>query len=85
MSNIFPCNCSYENNVIVRSNCEYDYFGNVLEYEYEYFAVYSSMSTQNVLEYFLSTRTRTRTRVRSKVIVIVLEYITKVIVLTIIL
>ena len=33
--NIFACNCSYENNVIVRSNREYDYFGNVLEYEYD--------------------------------------------------
>ena len=35
----------------MRSNCEYDYFGNVLEYEYEYdyFALYSSMSTQKVL------------------------------------
>ena len=31
----------------MRSNREYDYFGNVLEYEYEYdyFALYSSMST----------------------------------------
>ena len=31
--------------VIVRSNREYDYFGNVLKYEYDYFASYSSMST----------------------------------------
>ena len=37
-------------NVIVRSNREYDYFGNVLEYEYDYFASYSSTtSTQKVL------------------------------------
>ena len=46
LSNIFACNCSYEKNVIVKSNREYDYFGNVrvrirllsfvLEYEYEY-------------------------------------------------
>ena len=36
-------------NVIVRSNREYDYFGNVLEYEYDYFALYSSTSTQKVL------------------------------------
>ena len=35
--------------VIVRSNREYDYFGNVLEYEYDYFASYSSTSTQKVL------------------------------------
>ena len=45
LSNIFACNCSYEKNVIVRSNREYDYFGNVLEYEYDYFASYSSTST----------------------------------------
>ena len=49
LSNIFACNCSYEKNVIVRSNREYDYFGNVLEYEYDYFASYSSTSTQKVL------------------------------------
>ena len=38
-----------EKNVIMRSNREYDYFGNVLEYDY--FALYSSMSmiTQKVL------------------------------------
>ena len=38
-------------NVIMRSNREYDYFGHVLEYEYDYFALYSSMSmiTQKVL------------------------------------
>ena len=36
-------------NVIVRSNREYDYFGNVLEYEYDYFPSYSSTSTQKVL------------------------------------
>ena len=36
-------------NVIVRSNREYDYFGNVLEYKYDYFASYSSTSTQKVL------------------------------------
>ena len=35
----------------MRSNREYDYFGNVLEYEYDYFASYSSTSTQKVLEY----------------------------------
>ena len=34
-------------NVIVRNNCEYDYFGNVLEYDY--FALYSSTITQKVL------------------------------------
>ena len=34
-----------KNNVIVRSNREYDYFGNVLEDEYDYFASYSSTST----------------------------------------
>ena len=33
----------------MRSNREYDYFGNVLEYEYKYFASYSSTSTQKVL------------------------------------
>ena len=53
LSNIFACNCSYEKNVIVRSNREYDYFGNVLEYDY--FASYSSTSTSTpkvlVLEY----------------------------------
>ena len=36
MSNIFACNSSYDKNVIMRSNREYDYFGNVLEYEYDY-------------------------------------------------
>ena len=39
----------------MRSNREYDYFGNVLEYEYDYFASYSSTSTSTqkvlVLEY----------------------------------
>ena len=53
LSNIFACNCSYEKNLIVRSNREYDYFGNVLEYDY--FPSYSSMSTSTqkvlVLEY----------------------------------
>ena len=49
LSNIFACNCSYEKNVIVRSNREYDYFGNVLEYKYDYFPSYSSTSTQKVL------------------------------------
>ena len=35
----------------MKSNREYDYFGNVLEYEYDYFPSYSSTSTstQNVL------------------------------------
>ena len=33
----------------MRSNREYDYFGNVLEYDY--FPSYSSTSTQKVLEY----------------------------------
>ena len=47
LSNIFACNCSYEKYVIVRSNREYDYFGNV--YEYDYFPSYSSTSTQKVL------------------------------------
>ena len=55
LSNIFACNCSYEKNVIVKSNREYDYFGNVLEYEYDYFPSYSSTSTststQKVHEY----------------------------------
>ena len=41
------CNCSYEKNVIVKSNREYDYFGNVLEYDY--FPSYSSTRTQKVL------------------------------------
>jgi len=35
--------------VIVRSNREYDYFGNVFDYEYDYFVSYSSTSTQKVL------------------------------------
>ena len=39
----------------MRSNREYDYFGNVLEYEYDYFPSYSSTSTRTqkvlVLEY----------------------------------
>ena len=29
----------------MRSNREYDYFGNVLEYEYDYFTMYSSTIT----------------------------------------
>ena len=33
----------------MRSNREYDYFGNVLEYEYDYFPPYLSTSTQKVL------------------------------------
>ena len=35
----------------MKSNREYDYFGNVLEYEYDYFPSYSSTrtSTQKVL------------------------------------
>ena len=33
----------------MRSNREYDYFGNVLEYEYDYFPSYSSTRTQKVL------------------------------------
>ena len=33
----------------MRSNREYDYFGNVLEYEYDYFALYSSKISQKVL------------------------------------
>ena len=60
LSNIFACNCSYEKYVIVRSNREYDYFGNVLEYEFDYFPSYSSTSTQKVLvlEYeYMSTIT----------------------------
>ena len=36
-------------NVIVKSNREYNYFGNVLEYEYDYFPSYTSTSTQKVL------------------------------------
>ena len=37
----------------MRNNREYNYFGNVHEYEYDYFASYSSTSTQKVfvLEY----------------------------------
>ena len=35
-----------EKNVIVRSNHEYDYFGNVLECEYNYFSFWT-----NVFEY----------------------------------
>ena len=39
----------------MRSNREYDYFGNVLEYEYDYFPSYSSTSTSTqkvlILEY----------------------------------
>ena len=39
----------------MRSNREYDYFGNVLEYEYDYFPSYSSTRTRTqkvlVLEY----------------------------------
>ena len=42
MSNILACNSSCEKK-IVRSNREYDYFGNILEYEYDYFALYSSI------------------------------------------
>ena len=49
LSNIFACNCSYEKNVIMRSNREYDYFGNVLEYKYDYFPSCTSTSTQKVL------------------------------------
>ena len=41
--------------LIVKSNREYDYFGNVLEYEYDYSPSYSSTSTSTqkllVLEY----------------------------------
>ena len=33
----------------MKSNHEYDYFGNVLEYEYDYFPSYSITSTQKVL------------------------------------
>ena len=33
----------------MRSNREYDYFGNVLEYSYDYFPSYSSTRTQKVL------------------------------------
>ena len=42
----------------MRSNREYDYFGNVLEYEYDYFASYSSTSTPKVLvlEYEYTSR-----------------------------
>ena len=36
----------YEKNVIVRSNREYDYFGNVLEYDY--FPSYSNTSTKQI-------------------------------------
>ena len=40
---MFACNCSYEKNIIVRSNREYNCFGNLLEDDY------SSTSTQKVL------------------------------------
>ena len=33
----------------MRSNREYNYFGNLLQYKYDYFASYSSTSTQKVL------------------------------------
>ena len=33
----------------MRSNREYDYFGNVLEYKYDYFPSCTSTSTQKVL------------------------------------
>ena len=39
----------------MRNNCEYDYFGNVLEYDY--FALYSSTITQKVLVRVQSTIT----------------------------
>ena len=51
----------------------------VLVLEYEYFLSTRTCVLVLEYEYFLSTRTR----VRRKVIVLVLEYITKVIVLTI--
>ena len=37
----------------MKSNREFDYFGNVLKYQYDYFALYSSTFTQKVpvLEY----------------------------------
>ena len=35
----------------MKSNREYDYFGNVLEYEYDYFPSYSSTQKVLVLEY----------------------------------
>ena len=47
----------------MRSNREYDYFGNVLEYEYDYFASYLSTS--------MSTSTSTST---PKVLVLEYEY-----------
>ena len=57
-----------------RSNREYDYFGNVLEYEYDYFPPYSSTSTQKVLvlEHLFSEYSYS---CMFKVIVLVLEYI----------
>ena len=61
LSNIFACNCSYEKNVIVRSNREYDYIGYVLEYDY--FPSYSSTHTQKalILEYeYMTTSTLVR-------------------------
>ena len=54
LSNIFACNCSYEKNVIVRSNREYDYFGNVVRVRLLSF----------VLEYEYSKSTCTRVRVQ---------------------
>ena len=43
----------------MRSNREYDYFGNVLEYEYDYFPSYSGTSTQKVLVSYEYTSTIT--------------------------
>ena len=59
-------------NVIVRNNHEYDYFGNVLEYEYDYFPSYSSMSTSIqkvlVLEYeYKYTSTITPSLIQSEI------------------
>ena len=38
----------------MRSNREYDYFGNVLKYEYDYFALYLSNITQSNLKQIFS-------------------------------
>ena len=57
----------------MRSNREYDYFGNVLEYEYDYFPSYSSTSTSTqkvlVLEYeYKYTSTITPSLVRTSMV-----------------
>ena len=71
-------------NVIVKSNREYDYFGNVLEYEYDYFPSYSSMSTSTqkvlVLEYeykYKYTSTITPSLIESRDLRLLSKYVSK--------